>query len=327
MPTVIVDSALYVDGVRRPGTFDPAEADEACVGPDAFAWIGLFEPTKPEFAEVRDAFHLPELAVEDALKAHQRPKLEHYEDTLFVVLKTARYLDQEEDVEFGEIQVFLGRSFVVPVRHGAPSKLVPVRASLEHRPELLRCGPSAVLYGIVDVVVDGYEPVVRGLENDINEVEREVFSRSGRANPVERVYQLKRTVLELHDCLEPLLEPLRQLSVDRFQLIHDDTQEYFRDVHDHLVRLVDRVDQFRELLTSILAANLTQVGIHQNEDMRKISAWVAIAAVPTAIAGIYGMNFEHMPELRSNYGYPLVLGLMLALCLYLYRRFKRSGWL
>ncbi len=323
---MIVDSALYVDGVRRPGAFDLVEGDAACMQDGAFAWIGLFEPTKPEFAQVRESFHLHQLAVEDALHAHQRPKLEHYDDTLFMVLKTARYLDQEEDVEFGEIQIFLGQGFLVHVRHGAPSKLVPVRMELEHRPELLGCGPSAVLYAIVDRVVDGYEPVVRGIENDINEVEREVFSRSGR-NPVERVYQLKRTVLELHEALEPLLEPLRQLYVDRFQLIHDDMHEYFRDVHDHLVRLVDRVDQFRELLTSILAANLTQVGIQQNEDMRKISAWVAIAAVPTMIAGIYGMNFESMPELRSAWGYPLVLLLMATVCTLMYRRFKAAGWL
>jgi magnesium transporter len=324
---VIVDSALYVDGVRQPGTFDPRHADEALGDPDCFAWVGLFEPTRTEFAAVRDAFHLHELAVEDALKAHQRPKLERYGDSLFMVLKTARYLDDAEDVEFGEIQLFVGQGFVVVVRHGLPSKLVSVRAELEHDQSMLRCGPSAVLHAIVDHVVDGYEPVVRGIENDVNEVERQVFSRSGRTNPVERVYQLKRTVLELHDSLEPLLDPVQQLAIDHFKMIHDDMQEYFRDVHDHLSRIDDRVTQFRELLTSVLAANLTQVGIQQNEDMRKISAWVAIAAVPTAIAGIYGMNFDHMPELGWHLGYPSVLLLMFLVCLFLYRRFKRSGWL
>ena len=324
---MIVDCALYVGGVRQPGRFDPATADAELCEPDRFVWIGLFEPTRPEFATVRESFHLHELAVEDALKAHQRPKLEQYDDSLFVVLKTARYLEELEDVEFGEIQAFLGEGFLVHVRHGAASKLGSVRAQLEHRADLLQHGPSAVLYGIVDHVVDDYEPVVRGLENDINEVEREVFSRSGRSNPVERVYQLKRTVLELHDSLEPLLEPLQQLAVDRFKLVEDEMQEYFRDVADHLARLVDRVTQFRELLTSILAANLTQVGIQQNEDMRKISAWVAIAAVPTAIAGIYGMNFDDMPELRWGLGYPMALLLMFAICMYLYRRFKKSGWL
>ncbi len=299
----------------------------SCTEPDRFVWIGLFEPTREEFATVRESFHLHDLAVEDALKAHQRPKLEQYDDSLFVVLKTARYLEELEDVEFGEIQAFLGEGFLVHVRHGAASKLGAVRSQLEDRADLLKHGPSAVLYAIVDHVVDDYEPVVRGLENDINEVERAVFSRSGGSNPVERVYQLKRTVLELHDCLEPLLEPLRQLAVDRFKLVEDEMQEYFRDVADHLARLVDRVAQFRELLTSILAANLTQVGIQQNEDMRKISAWVAIAAVPTAIAGIYGMNFDSMPELRWDLGYPLILLFMFAICMFLYRRFKRSGWL
>jgi magnesium transporter len=324
---VIVDCALYEHGVRRPGRFDLAELSEVALGHDVFVWIGLYEPTHEEFDEARAAFNLHELAVEDAVHAHQRPKLEHYGDSLFMVLKTAEYHDDIEDVEFGEIQVFLGDGFVVHVRHGKPSSLSRVRHTLEQHRDLLECGPTSVLHAIVDHVVDGYEPVVRGIENDVNEVERQVFSGGRHQNPVERIYQLKRMVLELYDDLEPLRDPLQQLSVDRFRMVHDDMQEYFRDVHDHLARLVERVVQFRELLTSVLAANLTQVGLQQNEDMRKISAWVALAAVPTMVAGIYGMNFEFMPELSWQFGYPLVLGVMALVVGYMYWRFKKADWL
>jgi magnesium transporter len=323
---VIVDSALYVDGLRREGRFDPASAaTDICDG--AYAWIGLFEPTKPEFEEIRRHTELPDLVVEDALNAHQRPKLEPYDDALFMVLKTAKYRDDVEEVEFGEIQVFLTPTCVVHVRHNAPSKLVGVRHQLEDRPDLLALGTGAVLYGIVDHVVDDYEPVISGLDHDIREVEREVFSRGAGENPVERIYGLMRTVLEVQDSLSPLLAPLELLAARPFPAIHEDLQEHFRDVHDHLARQVAQVDTFHDLLSGILAANLTRVSIRQNEDMRKISAWVAIAAVPTAIAGIYGMNFDHMPELSRPWGYPFALGLMLVICTFLHRKFRSSGWL
>jgi magnesium transporter len=322
---VIVDCAVYEDGVRRPGEIPLEQAYEASRD-GAFVWIGLYEPSEEEFESVQREFDLHELAVEDALKAHQRPKLERYGDTLFLVLKTARYLDETEEVEFGEILLFVGDGFVVSVRHGGASALSGMRKQLEGRPELLRCGTGAVLHGIVDRVVDDYQPVVRGLENDIDEVEEEVFSES-RHNPAERIYKLKREVLDFHRAAVPLVTPLSLLATSPPSPISPDLREYFRDVHDHLQRVTEQVEAFRDLLNSILDVNLTHVGIRQNEDMRKISAWVAIAAVPTMLAGIYGMNFEHMPELTWTFGYPMVLSAMAAACVTLYVFFRRRGWL
>jgi magnesium transporter len=323
---VIVDSAVYIDGHRSVSPID-LDAHAPALDGREFAWIGMHEPTAEEFEQVRKCFELHDLAVEDAIRAHQRPKLEFYDDTLFMVLKTARYIEEDEEVEFGEIQVFVGQHFVAHVRHGAPSALAGVRHDLEGRPERLGWGPGAVLHAIVDHVVDGYEPVIAGLENDIDEVEREVFSPSGGRNPVERIYWLMRTVLEVGQDLGPLLAPLEALATRDFAVVHPELREYFRDVHDHLTRLLTRVHTFKDLLANVLAANLTRVNIRQNEDMRKISAWVAIAAVPTMIAGIYGMNFDHMPELGTRVGYPIVLAVIALICWRLYRRFKRVGWL
>jgi magnesium transporter len=330
---MIIDCAVYQQGKRRPGTLALEQAYEAACEPGAFVWIGLYEPDEHEFDSVRREFSLHELAVEDAITAHQRPKLEVYDDTLFVVLKTARYLEAQESVEFGEIMLFIGPQFVVAVRHKPASELRGVRKQIEDRPDLLRSGPGAVLYAIMDRVVDDYLPVIDGLDKDIQEVEREVFSEAG-SNPAERIYMLKREVIEFHQSTAPLVEPLDRLARRPFALLHQDMGEYFRDVEDHLLRVVERVAGFRDLLTSVLEANLTQVGVRQNEvamrqnaDMRKISAWVAIVAVPTMIAGIYGMNFEYMPELRWVVGYPLALLVMLAASSLLYRAFKRNGWL
>jgi magnesium transporter len=323
---VIVDSALYQDGRRVEGRLALEHVPAACMQPDAFVWLGLYEPTEEEFESVRTAFNLHELAVEDAVTAHQRPKLEVYDDSLFLVLKTARYLDAEETVEFGEILVFIGEHFLVHVRHGEATALTSVRRAVEARDDLLRCGPGAVLHAIVDHVVDDYGPVVVGVEKDIREVELEVFTDSGE-NPVERIYKLKREVLELRQAINPLEDALEALHSRKYELIHENIREYFRDVHDHALKVEEQVNTFSDLLTSILSANLTWVSVRQNEDMRKISAWVAIAAVPTMLAGIYGMNFEHMPELDWIGGYPVALGLMVVCCGLLFRFFRRSGWL
>jgi magnesium transporter len=330
---MIIDCAVYHDGMRRPGELALADAFEAASDDNAFVWIGLYEPDEEEFDSVRREFNLHELAVEDAIKAHQRPKLEVYDDTVFVVLKTARYLEAEEVVEFGEIMLFIGPQFVVTVRHKPASELRGVRKHIESRPDLLRFGPGAVLYAIMDRVVDDYLPVIEGLDQDVKEVETQVFSEEGH-NPAERIYMLKREVIEFHQATAPLAEPLDRLVRGQVPLLHEDMPEYFRDVQDHLLRAVDQVSGFRELLNSVLQANLTQVALRQNEvgmqqnaDMRKISAWVAIVAVPTMIAGIYGMNFEHMPELTWAFGYPLALAAMALACAALYRAFKRNGWL
>jgi magnesium transporter len=235
-------------------------------------------------------------------------------------------VDRDEVVQLGEILLFVGEGFIVAVRHGEASGLKEVRRNLELRPDFLANGPSAVLYGIVDRVVDDYIPVVTGLEDDIEQVEAEVFS-SDRANPVERIYYLKREVLEFRRATAPLLVPLNQLAIQPIAVVRPEVREYFRDVYDHLLRVNEQVESFRDLLTSILEANLTQMNIRQNEDMRRISAWVAIAVVPTMIAGIYGMNFDHMPELRSPWGYPLVLLGMFAICSGMYVFFRKRDWL
>src|SRR3954452_17480700 len=326
---MIVDCAVYEDGKRQKGSLELDQAYEAGRNgddPTRFVWIGLKEPSADEFDSVAREFHLHELAVEDAIKAHQRPKIEVYDETLFVVLKTARYHDDSETVEIGEILLFVGDGFIVSVRHGSASELHDVRLQTEKRQDLLRCGPGAVLHAIIDRVVDDYEPVLAGIEDDIEELEEQVFSPA-RSNPTERIYKLKREVLQMHRAAAPLADPLERLAEGHFEVVHADIREYFRDVYDHVLRANEIVDGFREMLNGILDANTAQVSVRQNEDMRKISAWVAIVAVPTAIAGIYGMNFEHMPELRWTLGYPAVLLVMASICFGLYRYFKRVGWL
>ncbi len=322
----IVDLAVYRDGQREE---DPSldSAFEACRDPGTMVWIGLHEPTEDEFDSVRREFALHELAVEDAMHGHQRPKLEVYDDDhLFLVLKTARYFEPDE-LEFGEILIFVGDHYIVSVRHGEATPLHDVRLSLEKRPELLKCGTGAVLHAIMDKVVDDYAPVLTNLDIDITELEAQAFGEAAPQGLTERIYRLKRQVISLHRATAPLQEPLSRLADGRFDVIHDDIKPYFRDVYDHLQRTVQTADQFRELLTSILEANLTQVSVRQNEEMRKISAWAAILAVPTLIAGVYGMNFQNMPELRWHYGYPLAVAAMAALCVGLFGYFRHIDWL
>ena len=321
----IVDCAVYEDGCRRAGDLSLDAAGEAAQGDDSFVWIGLFEPSEAEFEAVTREFHLHELAVEDAINAHQRPKVELYDDTLLVVLKTVRYVEDDDDLETGEILLFVNRDFVVTVRHGQ-SRLHDVRLQIEQRPDLLRFGTGAVLHAIVDRIVDDYEPVVEAVEADIQEIEHEVFAPT-RSNPAERIYALEREVLDLHRAIAPLSPAVDKLARGTHEIIHPELRTYFRDVHDHLLRVSSRIDGFRDLLSSALQANLTQAAVRQNEDMRKISAWVATDAVPTGVAAIYGMNFSFMPELRWHYGYPLVVGMIVFLCGLLYWRFRRSGWL
>jgi magnesium transporter len=323
---VIVDSAVYEGGRRRDGDVAVHDAMEQCRQPDCFTWIGLYEPTEEEFESIRREFDLHPLAVEDAIKAHQRPKLEVFGDMVFIVLKTARYVDPTEVITLGEILIFLGHDYIITVRHGEASELTEVRRGLEERPELLKHGPGAVLHAIVDRVVDDYGPAIAGLGEDIDQVEDQVFSEE-RHDVAERIYKLKREVLQFEHAVGPLVDPVDRLARGKYGVIHPEVRTYFRDVNDHLLRAHDQLESFRDLLTSILQANLTQVSVRQNEDMRKISAWVAIAVVPTAIAGIYGMNFHHMPELSLTFGYPGALLLMLTICSLLFWRFKRAGWL
>ena len=322
---MIVDMAVYENGSRRPGKLLLEDAYEACRDGKSFAWIELQEPTAEEFDSVLREFDLHELAVEDAIQAHQRPKLDVYDKGLLMVLKRARYIEADEHIELGEILVFVGDGFIITVRHGKAA-LHDVRHRLEKRPELLRLGPAAALYAIVDDVVDDYGPVIAALEQDLAELEADVFSDE-RATPPKLIYAKKRQVLKLYSAIAPLVEPLDRLEQGDLEMIPEELRPYFRDVDDHLIRYVREVEGFREMLTSVLAANLTQVSVRQNEDVRKISAWAAIVAVPTLITGIYGMNFEHMPELGWRFGYPLALAAMAAVCLFLYTSFRRAGWL
>jgi magnesium transporter len=326
MAPVIVDYAIYEHGRRRTEDLPLEDAVAACRAPDTFVWIGLHEPTEAEFETIRREFDLHELAVEDAIHAHQRPKLEVFGEMVFVVLKTARYVDPDEVVQLGEILIFLGRDFVITVRHGEGSELHGVREGLEASPERLAHGPGAVLHAIVDRVVDDYGPAIAGLGEDVEEVEGEVFS-SGRGNPAERIYKLKREVLELNRATAPLIDPVNRLARGEYDAVPQEVRAYFRDVEDHLRRVREQLENYRDLLTSVLEANLAQVTVQQNQDVRTISAIVAILAVPTMIAAIYGMNFDHMPELRWTFGYPVVLAVMAGICLALYRYFRRIGWL
>ena len=322
---MIVDNAIYVDGRR---VAEPRSLQETCETRRKYggiAWIGVYKPTKEEFELVAEEFGLHPLAVEDAIEAHQRPKLERYGETLFVVLKAARYLDESETVVFGEIHVFIGKNFVVTVRHGEAPTLGEVRRRLEAEPELLRRGPAAVLHAIMDQVVDGYAPVVAGLENDIDEIESEVFS--GNPGVSRRIYELSREVIEFQRAAEPLARVLEYLAEDQRLEVDLEVRRYMRDVRDHALRVTERVDGFRELLSDVLRVNHTLVDISQSDQTKKISAWAAILFAPALVAGIYGMNFDYMPELHWFFGYPYSLGLMVLVCTTLYLIFKRHDWL
>jgi magnesium transporter len=323
---VIVDCAIYEDGVRRDGKVELSHAYHERHEDGKFVWIGLYEPTEEEFDALRREFNLHPLAVEDAIHAHQRPKLDVYDEMVLLVLKTARYVDPTEVIQLGEVLVFLGDDYVITVRHGEASSLRPVREALDADPARLRHGPGAVLHAILDLIVDDYQPAIEGLENDIEEMEEQLFSGE-RSNQAERIYRLQREVLGFRKATAPLVDPIERLAAGHHEQIHPEIRDYFRDVNDHLIRARDRLDGMRDLLSGSLQANLVQVGVRQNEDVRRISAWVAIIAVPTAIAGIYGMNFEHIPELGWELGYPAALLLMALICTTLYRYFKRVGWL
>ena len=325
----VVDCAVYVDGARVPGRFthDRALAEVRRRGA-GFVWIGLHEPAEEQLTGIADVFDLHELAVEDAVHAHQRPKLERYDDTLFTVLKTVRYHGSAapEAVETGEVMVFLGRDFVITVRHGDHSGLHQVRRKLEADPEQLALGPSTVLHAIADHVVDGYLAVTASIEDDIEELEREVFTPRS-APDAERIYAMKREVLELRRAVVPLGGPLRKLTEGYSALVPHDVRSYFRDVDDHLVTVVDRIASFNELLTSLVDAALAKITMQQNGDMRKITSWVAIVSVPTMVAGIYGMNFDVMPGLHWSGGFTTMILLTTVACLLLFGVFRRNQWL
>lgn len=331
--SAVVDCALYVDGVRQPGEWNYADAlAEARRRSDAFVWLGLHEPGLTEMTGIAATYGLHELAVEDAVKAQQRPKLEQFGEVNFLVLRTARYCEHveltetSEVVETGQVMLFIGPDFLISVRHGDACRLAPVRAGLERKRNLLLHGPWAVAYAVTDRVVDLYLEVADQVENDLDVLEADVFDRQSQGR-IQRIYQMKRELVEFKRAVVPLQRPLMTLTTEANHDVPKEIRRYFRDVQDHLSRTVEQVNSYDDLLNSILQARLAQVTVDQNNDMRKIAAWAAIGAVWTAIAGIYGMNFEVMPELKMKYGYPVVVALMLSISLALYRWFRRNGWL
>ena len=322
---MLLDCAHYKDGERQhEGPLSVDEAAARC-NEDGFVWLGLHDPDPEELREVADKFALPELAVEDAMQAHQRPKLEDYDDGYFLVLHTARYLDDVEEVEFGEVHVFAGPGYVIVVRPGAASALHSARERLEQNPELLSEGPAAAVWAIMDKIVDDYEPVIAGLENDVEEVEVAVFGESG--DQTKRIYFLRRELAEFYRAVHPVLQPLDLIVSAEYPDVSSMLREHLRDVADHVNRIEEAISTQRELLTSILQANLAVISLQQNDVVKKISSWAAIITVPTLLASIYGMNFKHMPELDWHYGYPAVLAAMLVIGYSLHRVLRRAGWL
>jgi magnesium transporter len=326
---VIVDSAVYRDGKRIVDDIPPSELGRlrklACE-PGDFVWVGLHEPNESELATVEEEFGLHPLAVEDAFNAHQRPKLERYEDTLFLTLKSLWYVDANDAVETGEINMFIGSDFIITVRHGSGSELHTARRDLEARAKVLTHGPSAVVYAVCDRVVDSYLSVVASLEEDDDEVETSVFSPE-RTNDSARIYTLKREIAETRRAVLPLREPMRRFADGAVPGIAPESAPFFRDVSDHLTKVAETVDGLDALLSTAFDAHLAQISVQQNEDMRKISAGVGLVAAPTLIAGVYGMNFTHMPELSWLLGYPFAVALMVLTSGALWMFFKRSGWL
>ncbi len=323
---MIVDCAHYRDGRRQhEGKMEPREAARICKNDPGFVWLGMVDPSEEELADVQDIFGLHELAVEDAQSFHLRPKVESYEGGItFVVLRTARYVDEREEVDFGEVAIFVGPGFIISVRQGV-TDLHGARLRLESRPQLLEEGPASVLWAIVDKIVDDYAPVVEGLETDIEEVEKLVFS--GSVAPVQRIYLLRREVTDFYRAVHPLLGPAAAITQGGVLQISDGLRQYFRDVDDHLKLVNEEIMAQRDLLSTILQANMAVVASQQNEVVRKISAWFGIITVPTFVASVYGMNFTHMPELDWKFGYPLALGVMFGLAYALYGMFKRVHWL
>jgi magnesium transporter len=333
----VVDCGIYVNGERLPGTYTHADAkakvgELQLAGQEAFAWIGLHEPTEHQMQEVAGVFDLHPLAVEDAVQAHQRPKLDRYDETLFLVLKTVNYVPHDsmvltrEIVETGEIMIFVNGDFVVTVRHGEHGRLSDVRKRMDADPEHTRLGPFAVMHAIADNVVDHYLDVTNLMATDIDAIEEVAFAPGTRTD-IEPIYQIKREVGHLRRSVNPLSVPFARLQTEHKDLISKEVRRYLRDVGDHHAHAADQIASYDENLSSLVQAALARVEMQQNTDMRKISAWAGLLAVPTMIAGIYGMNFEYMPILKWHWGYPTIMALMVIIWVLLYRNFRRRDWL
>jgi magnesium transporter len=322
----VVNSIAYAGGLRL-GEVAIPDISEVLKQPGRFVWIDLHEPDAEALAEVQQEFALHDLAIEDAARAHQRPKLERYGDSLFAVLRTAHLDRAPGAIEFGETHLFVGSNYVVSIRHGASLPYVEVRARCEATPDLLAKGPGFVLYALMDFIVDQYFPLVDSFDDRLEGLEDDIFRQTLTRETTERIYQLKRNLLEVKRAVAPMVDMCNRLVRTDNALIPADARVYFRDVYDHVIRINEMIDTLRELLTTALEANLSLISVSQNDAMKRLAGWAAIIAVPTMIAGIYGMNFKFMPELEWFLGYPVTMAVMLGACGYLYYRFKRSGWL
>ncbi len=321
---MVVNSVAYKDG-KRVGEISVDQISETLEQPGTFVWLGLHEPSEKLLKQVQEEFNLHDLAVEDAHVAHQRPKLETYGDSLFVVLHTAQLWDGA--IHFGETHLFVGPRYVVSVRHGASQSYAQVRSRCESTPDLMAKGPAFVLYMIMDFVVDSYMPIVDSYEDELSSLEDAIFIIASARDTTERLYALKRELIALRRAAAPVVGICNTLTSTPPAFIPQDARPYFRDVGDHVSRMLESLDQMRELVTTALQVNLSMVSIGQNEIVKKLAGWGAILAVPTLLASLYGMNFKFMPELDWKYGYPAMLGVTFVLCTLMYRRLRRVGWL
>lgn len=324
--STVINCAAYANG-KRIANVNLTEIGELLLQKDTFVWIGLNEPDAALLAQAQQAFGLHDLAIEDAHRAHQRPKVETYGDTLFIVLRTAQMAKGKCQVIFGETHFFVGANFIVTVRHGSNRSYGEVRTRCESAPHLLRKGPSFALYAVMDSIVDQYFPIVQELSEELEKLEGEVFDSKPNRDTITQIHQLKRELLQVKRAISPLIDICNKLLRFDFSFIPEETRPYFRDIYDHAIRINEMIDTTRELLSSVLEVNFSLISIAQNEVSKKFAGWAAIIGVPTMIAGIYGMNFKFIPELDWPYGYPFVLGLTLCSCFLLYRHFKKSGWL
>jgi len=321
----IVNSVVYLDG-HRVNAVEISDIGETLKQPGHFVWIGVHEPSESVLDQLRKEFGLHELAIEDAHRAHQRPKIEAYGDSLFIVLRTAKLNDQHH-IDFGETHFFVGRNFIVTVRHGSSLAYNEVRARCESKPHLLRRGPAFALYALMDSIVDQYFPVVEGLEQDLDLIEEKIFNAMPNRQTTEQIYQLKRELLEVRRAISPLIDICNKLVRTDLDLIPEDARTYFRDIYDHVLRINEIVDNTRELLGTALEANFSLISISQSEVGKRFAGWAAIFGVPTLIAGLFGMNFMNMPGAQAKYGFEVVLSVTIGSCLLLYGYFKRAGWL
>ncbi len=324
MPESVINCAVYLDGVRRDISLD-AISEALAVDDDSFVWVGLYEPEDALLDKLQEEFCLHDLAIEDAQHAHQRPKIEAYGNSLFIAVHTAQLI--EGHVRFGETHIFVGPRFLITVRHGASLSYRQVRARFEREPELLAQGPAFALYGVLDFIVDNYQPIVNEFRDELNTLEQDIFSETYRRDTILRLYELKKELTQTRLAVAPLQDILAQLTRTPTAQVNEEAKLYFRDVLDHVVRLNDAIDTLREMLTAAMSVNLSLVTISQGEIVKKLAGWAALLAAPTLVTSWYGMNFKHMPELDKPYAYWTLIGVVTLVCIGLYRYLKKVRWL